>query len=60
MFNVADLPAVREQLARDAAAAKEQGAGAPADDEVVYARAPEVSGPQQTGARPPAIQGSTR
>lgn len=57
MFNIANLPAVRAQLERDVAEATEQGAAAPATEEVAYARAPAAAGPQPTGSRPAAMQG---
>lgn len=59
MIKVADLPAVRAQLQRDAAA---QEAPAPADvesQEVHYARAPDGPGFQPAG-RPQATQRNTR
>jgi hypothetical protein len=62
-FNIADLPAVRAQLERDAAALKERHAErAKATAEAVpqYARAPAVSGSQPAGARPPAMQRNDR
>lgn len=55
MINVADLPAVRVQIER-AAAAKEP----PAPAGPQYARAPVTAGPQPAGGRPPATQRSTR
>lgn len=61
MIKVADLPAVRAQLQRDAAA---QEAPSPADveaQEVQYARAPDGPGFQPgLGGRPAATQGSAR
>lgn len=63
-FNVTDLPGIREQLERDTAALKErhtQRAKAMAKAAAPrYARAPEASGPQATGGRPPATQRNTR
>ena len=57
-FNIADLPAVRAQLERDVAAAQE--AEQARAEEPCYARTPAAPGPQQTGARPAAIQRSVR
>lgn len=54
MINIADLPAVRAQLERDAAAAKEQAAAPDAQAEQ-YVRAP-VAG----NAPPAAVQRNTR
>ena len=52
-FNIADLPAVRAQLERDIAAAKE--GPAPAEKPVAseYARAPAAPGGQPTTQRGP-------
>jgi len=58
MINIADLPAVRAQLERDAAAKQ-----TPAPAEAVppqYARAPAAAEPQALAGRPPATQRSTR
>lgn len=60
MFNIADLPAVRAQLERDAAAAKQEPAPGRAAAVVDYARAPDAGGAAPTAGRPPAVQGSTR
>ena len=56
MINIADLPAVRAQIERDAAATQTP---APAAAAPQYARAPAAAGPQQTAGRPPATQWST-
>jgi hypothetical protein len=58
MINIADLPAVRAQLERATATAEE--APGPGVEPVEYARAPEASGPQVAGNRPPATQGASR
>ena len=69
MYNLADLPAVRAQLERDAAAVNQKpspmdepvpSARAAPGAPIEYARAPEVAGAQPTGARPPAVQRNSR
>lgn len=61
MINIADMPAVRAQLeqqTRDIAEGKLQTGAETAPVECV--RAPETTGPQRSGNRPPATQGSAR
>lgn len=58
MINIADLPAVRAQLERDAAAKRTPALAVPAA--LQYARAPAAAGPQQTDGRPPGAQRSAR
>jgi len=58
MINIADLPAVRAQLERDAAARQTPAPAEAAAPQ--YARAPTAAGPQQTSGRPPATQGGAR
>ena len=58
MINIADLPAVRAQLERDAAAKQTPAPAEAAAPQ--YARAPAAAGPQLTGGRPPAAQRSAR
>jgi len=57
MINIADLPAVRAQLERDAAATQTPAPAAAAQQ---YARAPAATGPHLPAIRPSATQRSTR
>ena len=58
MINIADLPAVRAQLERDAAATQTLAPAAAAAPQ--YARAPAATGPHPLAIRPSATQRSTR
>jgi hypothetical protein len=60
MINIADLPAVRAQLERDIAAAKDGPASAENSAAVEYARAPAGPAAQSSAGRPPATQWGTR
>lgn len=60
MIKIADLPAVRAQLAQGAAAAEEQPAPGAQAAPVEYARAPASGGAAVNTGRPAAIQGVPR
>lgn len=64
MINVADLPAVRDQLESDIVALKERHAQRAQDlvkkQAPQFSRAPAASASEAVGGRPPAIQGRTR
>lgn len=64
MIDVSQLPAVRAQLERDAAALKEthaQRAQATSKGAAPqYARAPEATSSQRAGGRPAVVQGNAR